>query len=716
MRKVKIILLSMVCLLFFAGCQESQQNQGTMTTDMSREKQGSEKEKIESREGTQVTEEKAIEEKVLEETVREESDKKIVTPQILRLQDYQEEMNWESYKKEQEPWWAWPRLYNGDSSSELREETGVKLILHSAERVLDFDTTTAWIEGVEGQGINEVLEIKIDDIGDCELVAVDILNGFCKSEKLWSENSRVKALEVIKDEEIVAILSLEDHMDIQRFYLPKPITKGSTTIKFRIKEVYQGSQYEDTAISEIHFVGSGKDKSVGYIDKGSYEVTMTLEDGTKGIIEKVADKNLSFKVAFSKNPVKASVEEQIKKEFQRNQKTKCSWTWLNDRCIAVSVIDIEPGEYYSLLFQKSYDEAGITYNPTQYWLDSENQIKAFAQNQVISIDIQGDEIGEVEIVDLQFPSTYLEANSLSPKGDAFLYEKYPGLDFREMFIYKPVVYSPKKGFVEVKSEGAYNAYDGEYPAWLPKEKIYIAKGVFDLDGRQTKTMDLDGFIASVATSPHQDQVAVFAGEMYKPLKLYMYDEDMEQVLWEKEMPFTYTYFGDCNRKHKQPLYYQWKDQRYLYTEGWTVGEESDNMFATYEYGEPSVYRINVDVGDVEKIADKARLLGVLDNGKLIIEYYATKDEKQPREWSSETFIVDQVTGEKTKLELKKNSDYRRKIFTTYQEKIFSIYEGILYSYNIETGEYETMEIGNNAKILGVRDGHLIINRDCIENN
>ena len=84
-------------------------------------------------------------------------------------------------------------------SSILRENNTV----YSWENIEDMNVSTAWVEGAEGDGIEEWVVVAID--GDYQYLSYEhgilnkklnitlkINNGFCKSESIFRNNNRVK--------------------------------------------------------------------------------------------------------------------------------------------------------------------------------------------------------------------------------------------------------------------------------------------------------------------------------------------------------------------------------------------------------------------------------------------------------------------------------------------------------------------------------------------
>lgn len=91
--------------------------------------------------------------------------------------------------------------------------------------------------------------------GDGTITAISILNGYVKSDKAWSENSRVKRLKVYCDGKPICILELQNSRSMQDFDVYSVLGDKHYIgkLRFEIMEVYPGTKYQDTVISEIYF-------------------------------------------------------------------------------------------------------------------------------------------------------------------------------------------------------------------------------------------------------------------------------------------------------------------------------------------------------------------------------------------------------------------------------------------------------------------------------
>lgn len=131
-------------------------------------------------------------------------------------------------------------------------------INYGAMKIHDFDPETAWVEGSAGDGIHEKVTYVFP--GRCpRITTVLIMNGYCKTEKAWKNNGRVKRLKLYYDNVPFAILELADKRDIQMFDVGvlgfRDNSHPQWTLTFEILDVYPGEKYDDTAITELYFDG-----------------------------------------------------------------------------------------------------------------------------------------------------------------------------------------------------------------------------------------------------------------------------------------------------------------------------------------------------------------------------------------------------------------------------------------------------------------------------
>lgn len=158
-------------------------------------------------------------------------------------------------------WWCTVEEFidKANASSTLKSE---KHLNYMASNVSDESRKNSWVEGVDGDGIGEYIELTKQyicsetDTNGGAFGEICVVTGYANNEKLWKENNRVKTLLMYVDNEPYAYLELEDTINPQFFNVwenerfeinPSQEVK----FKFEIVEVYEGTKYDDTAITYL---------------------------------------------------------------------------------------------------------------------------------------------------------------------------------------------------------------------------------------------------------------------------------------------------------------------------------------------------------------------------------------------------------------------------------------------------------------------------------
>lgn len=121
---------------------------------------------------------------------------------------------------------------------------------YSPSNVLDNNLDTAWVEGNDDYGINEWIELKNQN--EEKIQKILLRNGFQESDESYNNNSRIKKLKITFSDNSSIIKDIADSNDEILIDLDKIVTTSS--IKFTILDVYPGSKYKDTCITEIKVI------------------------------------------------------------------------------------------------------------------------------------------------------------------------------------------------------------------------------------------------------------------------------------------------------------------------------------------------------------------------------------------------------------------------------------------------------------------------------
>jgi hypothetical protein len=124
-----------------------------------------------------------------------------------------------------------------------------------------------WVEGAEGSGIGEWIELtierhieeKADWMSDWPLDFFVISNGYVSfnNPSLYEWNNRVKKIRIICEaEKIDFVAELKDTPQFQEIRLPKSITAARRVFRFVIEDVYKGTKWDDTCLNLIIPLGN----------------------------------------------------------------------------------------------------------------------------------------------------------------------------------------------------------------------------------------------------------------------------------------------------------------------------------------------------------------------------------------------------------------------------------------------------------------------------
>ena len=132
--------------------------------------------------------------------------------------------------------------FNVTASSYLNPQDG---FTYYPENLLDNNLSTAW--NLPSRGIGEWVEFKADK--DYIVNGISIMNGYTKSEDIFSKNNRVKDISIYINNKVYNFTLEDIYRKTQEIRFSTP--ELTDTIKIQIDSVYDGIKYDEACISEI---------------------------------------------------------------------------------------------------------------------------------------------------------------------------------------------------------------------------------------------------------------------------------------------------------------------------------------------------------------------------------------------------------------------------------------------------------------------------------
>lgn len=137
------------------------------------------------------------------------------------------------------------RLYfvDAEASSEIYHDGKT----YSAWCAIDDDHDTSWQEDVSGDGAGEYIVLYFKEA--TQVGCFTIFPGFDQSDWAWEANSRPSRLYVELSDGSSFVIELEDKRELMCFRFSEPVE--TEYLKFTILAAHSGSEWDDTAITEI---------------------------------------------------------------------------------------------------------------------------------------------------------------------------------------------------------------------------------------------------------------------------------------------------------------------------------------------------------------------------------------------------------------------------------------------------------------------------------
>ena len=116
---------------------------------------------------------------------------------------------------------------------------------YGATNLLDGDLTTAWSEGEDGPGLGEWVRFSFSR--PLVIARIELANGYQKDDERFVGSPRVKSLKVEYSNGVTQLIELADSKEFQTVIATSEAVEW---VKLTIVSVYDGEEWEDTALSE----------------------------------------------------------------------------------------------------------------------------------------------------------------------------------------------------------------------------------------------------------------------------------------------------------------------------------------------------------------------------------------------------------------------------------------------------------------------------------
>jgi len=178
-----------------------------------------------------------------------------------------------------------PKLVKGTITA---SSTLAPALSYGVRNLFDARGEFAWAEGDKGNGIGQSLSILFQD--EQTITALEIMNGYQRSEKHFTANTRAKTLLMSDESGKQSSLTLADDQGEQTALLSTPV-KGKS-IKIQVKDVYPGQAYKDMVISEVKFK-NGDNEFILEDNITESLKSELLKKANGNILEKVLDRRVA---------------------------------------------------------------------------------------------------------------------------------------------------------------------------------------------------------------------------------------------------------------------------------------------------------------------------------------------------------------------------------------------------------------------------------------
>lgn len=247
-------------------------------------------------------------------------------------------------------------------SSSFAPTGGVR---YDAKQSKDGKLSTCWVEGDEGSGLGAWMQLDLG--GEHAVDTLKIWAGMWYSYDYWTRANRPKTIEFKFSDGSVETHEMTDKMVVQVVKLNK--VHKTSTVRMKIKAVYNGNTWFDTAISEVQVFDMSAEKNVAI---STYRSSSELpEDGDGNYQAKNVNDGINDSMWCEGNKEGDGTGEWLEFDFKGQHKVgsmtlvngigSTMMIWMKGNRATEAQLDFGDGSSEKVMVKNSYQPQTITF-------------------------------------------------------------------------------------------------------------------------------------------------------------------------------------------------------------------------------------------------------------------------------------------------------------------------------------------------------------------
>lgn len=251
-----------------------------------------------------------------------------------------------------------------NASSSFPMQNGVR---YDATQLNDGKLSSCWVEGDSGSGLGSWFELNLG--GERAVDSLKIWAGMWYSYDYWSRANRPKSIEIKFSDGSVETHALTDKMEVQNIQLKS--THKTSTVRIKIKDIYNGTTWFDTAISEVQVFDKSATK---HVEIAQYSASSELpEDGDGNYNPKNVNDGINDSMWCEGNKEGDGTGEWLSFDFAGSQKVgsltmvngigSSMMVWMKGNRALEAELQFKDGSTETVAVKNSYRTQTINFQP-----------------------------------------------------------------------------------------------------------------------------------------------------------------------------------------------------------------------------------------------------------------------------------------------------------------------------------------------------------------